>query len=97
MRDLRTAETLGHQVCGRPALAPAGQVVVRDPVRDVRTGFVLKHLPDNERASEHEPVERPITDEGVAFGSDTAVGMMSIAHSRRRCASVSLIVTVGRR
>ena len=39
----------------------------------------------------------PITDEGVAVGgafdSDTAVGMMPIAHSRRRCASVLAIVT----
>jgi hypothetical protein len=38
----------------------------------------------------------PITDEGVAVGgafdSDTAVGMMPIAHSRR-CASVLAIVT----
>ena len=29
---------------------------------------------------------------GGAFDSDTAVGMMSIAHSRRRCASVLAIV-----
>jgi hypothetical protein len=29
---------------------------------------------------------------GGAFDSDTAVGMMSIAHSRRRCASVFAIV-----
>jgi hypothetical protein len=39
----------------------------------------------------------PITDEGVAVGgafdSDTAVGMMPIAHSRRRGASVLAIVT----
>jgi hypothetical protein len=38
----------------------------------------------------------PITDEGIAVGgafdSDTAVGMMPIAHSRRRCASVLAIV-----
>jgi hypothetical protein len=38
----------------------------------------------------------PITDEGVAVGgafdSDTATGMMSMAHSRRRCASVLAIV-----
>jgi hypothetical protein len=41
-------------------------------------------------------VMRPITDEGVAVGgafdSDMAVGMMSIAHSRRRGASVLAIV-----
>jgi hypothetical protein len=40
---------------------------------------------------------RPITDEGVAvggaFGSDTATGMMPVAHSRRWRASVSAIVT----
>ena len=39
----------------------------------------------------------PITYGGVAVGgafdSDTAVGMISIAHSRRPCASVSAIVT----
>ena len=34
-----------------------------------------------------------ITGEGVAFGGDTAVGMMPIAHSRRRRASVLAIVT----
>jgi hypothetical protein len=34
----------------------------------------------------------PITDEGVAFGSDTAVGMMPMAHSRRGRASVLVIV-----
>jgi len=35
----------------------------------------------------------PVTDEGVAFGSDTAVGMMPIAHSHRRRASILAIVT----
>jgi hypothetical protein len=39
---------------------------------------------------------RPITDEGVAVGgafdSDTAVGIMPNAHSRRLCASILAIV-----
>ena len=38
----------------------------------------------------------PITDEGLAVGgafdSDTATGIMPVAHSRRRCASVLAIV-----
>jgi hypothetical protein len=41
-------------------------------------------------------VKRPITDEGVAVGgafdSDTAVGIMPTAHSRRRRASILAIV-----
>jgi hypothetical protein len=37
-------------------------------------------------------VSWPITDEGVAFGSDTAVGMMPAAHSRRGRASVLAVV-----
>ena len=37
-------------------------------------------------------MKRPITDEGVAFDGDTAVGMMPNAHSRRRRASILAIV-----